>query len=98
MRKVYSEDMAASLTAAADRLAEARDATAFVAAMRDQRLLWRGMRHLAPRLGYKIPDRMMDYSMSILGKPDGEWNDQEIESLIAIDRSLSRAFMRQSAE
>lgn len=91
MGQTHSEEFAASLSAAADRLAQARDAASFVAAMKDQRRVWRGMRQAAPTLGYKIPDRLMTYSMSIIGKPDGEWNDQEIEALIAIDRNLSKA-------
>jgi len=91
MAQEHSKEFAASLSAAADRLSEARDAASFVAAMRDQRKVWRGMRKAAPTLGYQIPDRVMTYSMTIIGKPDGEWNDQEIEALITIDRNLSKA-------
>jgi hypothetical protein len=92
MLQTHSEEIAASLSAAADRLAEARDTASFVAAMKDHRRVWRGMRQAEPTLGYKIPDRVMRYSMSIIGKPDGEWNDQEIEALITIDRNLFQAF------
>ena len=94
MGQEHSKDFAASLSAAADRLAEARDAASFVAAMRDQRRVWRGMRQAAPTLGYKIPDRVMKYSMSIIGKPDGECSDREIEALITIDRNLSKALFQ----
>ncbi|HVI49910.1 MAG TPA: hypothetical protein VM661_01725 [Candidatus Sulfotelmatobacter sp.] len=89
-----AEAFAQSLSAAADRLAQARDPEAFVAAMADQRNLWVRMRKAAPSLSYKIPDRIMDFSISVTSKSRGGWNDQEIEALISVDRSTSQEIFR----
>jgi len=94
MRQDYFENIAECLSAAADRLAGARDTESFVAAMADQNSLWQNMRKAGPKLGYKIPDRIMDFSLSVTGKPRGGWNDQEIEALISVERSMSQAISR----
>lgn len=93
-----AEDFARSLSAAADRLAQARDPEAFVAAMADQRLLWSRMRKAAPTLRYKIPDRILDFSIGITSKAKGGWSDQEIEALISLERSTSLAIVRANGQ
>lgn len=88
------ERIAARLSAAADSLAQARDPDSFLAAMSYQRRLWHRMQKAAPFFSYQIPDRVMTFSLGVTAKPDGEWNDQEIEALISIDRTMSQAMSR----
>lgn len=86
-----AEDIASRLSAVADRLAYARDAEEFVTAIEDHRRIWRGMRQAAPRLNYKISDRLIDFSLTETAHKAGGVSDQEVEAFIKIDRSLSAA-------
>jgi|GEM_PF-5136197 hypothetical protein len=93
-RKMTATRIANRLSFAADQLAGARDPAAFLDAMASQRRLWRHMQRASALMGYKIPDRVMDFSFEIATRRDGGWNDHEVEALISIERTVSQELAR----
>ena len=93
-RKMTATRIADRLSFAADQLARARDPVAFLDAMASQRRLWRHMQRASILMGYKIPDRVMDFSFEIATRREGGWNDHEVEALISIERTVSQELSR----
>lgn len=93
-RKMTATRIADRLSFAADQLARARDPAAFLDAMASQRRLWRHLQRASALMGYKIPERVMDFSFEIATRRDGGWNDHEVEALIAVERTVSKELVR----
>jgi len=93
-----AEEIARRLASAADRLNNARDLEAFVAALDQHRQVWLIVSQSAPKLGWLIPEQLIEISLSTAGRADGRLDDQEIESLIRINRFASLALAKACAE
>lgn len=87
---VVARQLALSLDAVADRLDAAGDATAFVKAVEANGVIWGELARVARTLGWPVPQRMVEYSVSAVARARHGINDDEVEALIRMNRSMSR--------
>jgi hypothetical protein len=97
-RRQIAQDIAARLAAAADRLHDARELGEFIAALEAHRQAWQSISLAAPKLGWMIPEQLVEFSLTSAGRADGHLNDHEIEALIRVNRFASSALIKACAE
>lgn len=89
VRLTLPESSAVALTKAADDMADARDKTHFVAALNANHRLWRALSEIAHSKGWNIPARVSDFVMATTHKAGRATSDDQIETLIAINREIA---------
>ncbi|MCR6632735.1 MAG: flagellar biosynthesis regulator FlaF [Magnetospirillum sp.] len=90
VRLTLPESSAVALTRAADEMADACDNQRFLAALDGNHRLWRALNEIAHAKGWRIPDRRIaDYVMSTTHKAGRATSDDQIETLIAINRDMA---------
>jgi hypothetical protein len=85
-----ARQLAQSLDAAADLLDAASDAEAFLKALETNGITWRELARTAEALGWTVPQRMVELSTRAVARAQRGINDGEVESLIRMNRSMSR--------
>lgn len=83
--------MSATLDVATDLLENAHDADAFVFALQTTGLIWSDLRWSLSRS--QLPDRLYDFAMSVVSRARHRVTDQEIESLVRLNRFVSRELL-----
>lgn len=90
VRLTLSESSAVALTKAADDMADASDSHRFVAALSANHRLWRCLSEIAESKGWPVPDhRTRDFVVSTTHKAGRRTGDDQIETLIAINRDVA---------
>lgn len=90
VRLTLPESSAVALTKAADDMADAGDSQRFVAALSANHRLWRALNDIAESKGWVIPDRRTrDFVVSTTHKAGRRTGDDQIETLIAINREVA---------
>ncbi|MBF0393120.1 MAG: hypothetical protein HQL38_10600 [Alphaproteobacteria bacterium] len=87
--KLMADRLTSSLDAVTDLLAAARDAEAFVAAIEANGVVWREILELAPVLGWRVPDEMARFSLSMAARAGRGISDHEVETLMRLNRALA---------
>ncbi len=96
-RQALAEELAASLADAADRLHEARDATAFRTAIEAHERAWHRLRQVIEDFRPCVPKHYLDFSCRSRARAPYRINDDDVEALIHIDRIVAAAITRTSA-
>lgn len=90
VRLTLPESSAVALTKAADDMADAHDSSCFVAALNINHRLWQALSEIADAKGWAIPDRRIaDFVMKTTHKAGRRTGDDQIETLIAINRDMA---------
>lgn len=90
VRLTLPESSAVALTKAADEMADASDSSHFVAALNCNHRLWRALSEIASAKGWAIPDRRItDFVVNTTHKAGRRTGDDQIETLIAINRDMA---------
>ena len=97
-RQQLAEEIAGRLAAAAERLHDAHDLDQFISALEAHRQAWRSISLAAPRVGWLVPEQLVEFSLTSAGRADGHLNDHEIEALIRINRFASTALAKVCGE
>jgi len=97
-RHRLAEEIAGNLAAAAERLHDARELEDFISALDAHRQAWRSISQAAPKVGWLVPEQLVEFSLTSAGRADGHLNDHEIEALIRINRFASLALAKAYAE
>jgi len=97
-RQQLAVEIAGSLAAAAERLHDARELEEFISALDAHRQAWRSISMAVPKLGWLVPEQLVEFSLTSAGRADGHLNDHEIEALIRINRFASSALAKTCAE
>lgn len=86
-----ARSIATCLEAVAEQLHRARDVAEFFAAVDAHRRVWLGVRQACPTVRSKIPERLLEFSLAVSARQPRRLSDQEVETLIQIDRFVSAA-------
>lgn len=90
VRLTLPESSAVALTKAADDMADASDSQRFVAALSANHRLWRALSEIASAKGWSVPDRRTtDFVVKTTHKAGRRTGDDQIETLIAINREMA---------
>lgn len=90
VRLTLPESSAVALTKAADDMADASDSHRFVTALSGNHRLWRALSEISAAKGWTIPDRRIaDFVVSTTHKAGRRTGDDQIETLIAINREVA---------
>lgn len=90
VRLTLAESSAVALTKAADDMADATDNHRFLAALDGNHRLWRSLSEIAEAKGWTTPDRRItDFVMATTRKAGRRTGDDQIETLIAINRDMA---------
>lgn len=90
VRLTLPESSAVALTKAADDMADASDPSRFVAALNGNHRLWQALAEIADAKGWTFPDRRItDFVMKTTHKAGRSTGDDQIETLIAINRDMA---------
>lgn len=90
VRLTLPESSAVALTKAADDMADARDKQHFLAALDGNHRLWRALNEVAAAKGWAVPDRRVsEFVMATTHKAGRRTGDDQIETLIAINREIA---------
>jgi len=81
--------LATKLEEIADRLGKAHTATEFMAALDANALVWEKVRRAAGDFGWRLPRRVLDFSLSSSARGRTGLSDHDVEALIAINRNAS---------
>lgn len=97
-RQRLANEIAGHLADAAERLHEAHELDEFIAAIEAHRQAWRSVSLAVPKVGWLVPEQLVEFSLSSVGRADGHLDDHEIEALIRINRFASSALAKTCAE
>lgn len=90
VRLTLSESCAVALTMAADELIGANDTVNFLAALDTNHRLWLSLSEIASTSKWTVPDRRLsDFVMATSHKAGRKTGDDQIETLISINRDVS---------
>ncbi|HLO78633.1 MAG TPA: flagellar biosynthesis regulator FlaF [Magnetospirillum sp.] len=90
VRLTLPESSAVALTKAADDMADARDSEHFLAALHGNHRLWRTIGEISRAKGWTIPhQRIVDFVVNTTHKAGRSTGDDQIETLIAINRDIA---------
>jgi len=89
--------LAGSLDDVANRLGCADNPDAFLAALEDNGHVWEKVRRAAWRYGWRLPSRLLDFSLASAARARRGLSDHDVESLIAINRQVSSVIRSTSA-
>lgn len=91
VRLTLSESSAVALSKAADDMACANDSEHFLAALDANHRLWQALGRIAHSKGWNIPEpRVADFVMTTTHKAGRGTTDDQIETLIAINRDIAQ--------
>lgn len=88
-RLTPAESGALALADAAARLDGADDPGKFLSALECNRKVWQTIKHLAERHDWELPARLADYALSTAGKMGRGVADEQLHTLIDINRQVS---------
>lgn len=90
VRLTLPESSAVALTKAADDMADASDSHHFLAALDSNHRLWRTLSEISAAKGWTLPDRrVVDFVVGTTHKAGRRTGDDQIETLIAINREVA---------
>lgn len=87
--EMSARKLASSLEAVADRMGRAGSVAEFVAALEENGAVWEKVRSASGRFGWRVPRRLMDFSLSKSATARRGLSDHDVEAMIAINRSMS---------
>lgn len=88
-----ARNLASSLEDIADRLGRADSAAEFVAVLEENRAVWEKVRSAVGRYGWRVPRRLMDFSLASSARARRGLSDHDVEAMISINRSISSAIL-----
>jgi hypothetical protein len=91
--EMSARKLASSLEDIADRLGRAGSAAEFVAVVDENRVIWEKVRSAAGRYGWRVPRRLMDFSLASSARARRGLSDHDVEAMISINRSTSSTIM-----
>ncbi|MGE5503283.1 MAG: hypothetical protein ACM31L_02560 [Actinomycetota bacterium] len=95
---VLAQGLSIALGEVAARLEVASDLDEFLAAMADNEKLWKSLGRERSRLGVKVPERFLDYSLEASRRGRQGLSDHEVETLIHINRFVAAALVEDTAD
>ncbi len=91
--EISARKLASSLEDIADRLGRTATAAEFVAVIEENRAIWEKVRSAAGRYGWRVPRRLMDFSLARSARARRGLSDHDVEAMISINRSTSSTLL-----